>query len=158
MKLDEYLPDRAEYSDVADPEDLLPLGQWHDYISTTFLNGWINYVKIRSAWCINRYRTEPGEPEALREAVRKFNEEPSYHTDFGELRDDVLILAKAGKAWWVFWFDQDCSDSSIGRFRTEDPEGHVIRAFEEWVFDTAVNCDAVAYKLDPLAFRGWVKG
>lgn len=110
------------------------------------------------------------------ENARKFHAEamPGRHTD-DPFRDDAVILARAGKKdtdgwradhWWFFWFDRDCSDSSIGRFHTTDPPELVRENFRRWATETGRElstaygnndepCDPIA--LDPAAFTGWIK-
>jgi hypothetical protein len=170
MEFNDYFDRFIEYPDpTTDP--ILPIGSRFDFISTTFLNGWINHVQIVDARLLNRYRT--AEENLL--AAKAFNSvgdgsNKRYHTDLDALKDDVVILARPGKdradsqpnffrIWWFFWYDRDCSDSCIGRFRTEDADESVISAF-------GAHADAVcadygnspALLLDPAAFVGWIAG
>jgi len=78
-----------EYPDPT--QTMLELGLWHTYISSTFLNGWINYVKPIAASLITRYQ---GHSKNL-EQVQKFHgrETPDFggHTVLGNFGDDVLL-------------------------------------------------------------------
>jgi hypothetical protein len=134
---------------------------FYEYISSTFLNGFINYVAIKDAWCLNRYsewsdqhtvccvdresermdrKDFTGTREEMFNLVTQLGRvsDPSFYRDFD---DDVLILSKcrdtAGEEirgmWMFFWFDSDCSDSCIGRFQTGDRDFDVISSFQGWV-------------------------
>jgi hypothetical protein len=54
VKFDDFFTESIEY-----PRDIalnpLPINTEYIYVSTTFLNGFINYVTIKRAWCLNRY-------------------------------------------------------------------------------------------------------
>lgn len=170
-KFMDYFSEQEEYPNP--PVDMLPVGKLYSYISTTFLDGWINYVEIKSAFLITRYR----EHEQNVAAVDKFNEGGEFHTCLGkQLDDDVLILARAksrdpfdidtdgcGPHWWFFWFDRDCSDSCIGRFETTDAEATIIERFTAHAHDCSrgmgyEHSGHPALELKPDAFRGWISG
>ena len=154
-----YFEDEVDYpKNVA--VDILPLGTLWCYISSDFLNGFINYVKPVKGYLINHYQTldEPldkGEgrvsiqnqdPETsgsqrwitayAKTKLEKYQlltkEENACHPKFHEFRDDVLLLAKAENIWFFFWFDMDCSDCFIGRFKTNEPDETVIKKFTEY--------------------------
>lgn len=77
-------------------------------------------------------------------------------------QNDVLILQKLihedhPLQYLFFWFDEDVSDCSIGRFETDDPEEVVIQEFENYV----KNLEFVPHgsREIPLHyFKGWVSG
>lgn len=122
---------------------LLELGLWHTYLSSTFLNGWINYTKPLAARLVTRYQGHA----ANREAAEKMNAgEFGFHTDLGKLGDDVFLLCYSEidprkhvvpkdvvlRTYWLFWFDCDVSDCCIGRFQTETEEDQLVMEFEAW--------------------------
>ncbi len=177
-KFMDYFSDQEDYPEPA--VDMLPVDKLYSYISTTFLDGWINYVEIKSAFLITRYR----EHEQNVAAVAKFNgvDRQRYdHIDFNaclgkQLDDDVLILARAkdrdpfdtdvdgcGPHWWFFWFDRDVSDSCIGRFETTDADAIIVERFAAYAHEKSrgmgyEHSGHPALELKPSAFRGWISG
>lgn len=162
---------------------MLELGLWHTYISSTFLEGWINYVKPLAARLITRYRDHTSNFKQS----EKFNAgEFGVHTRLRDLGDDVLLLAyseinpkkdyidedhPAGKTYWLFWFDCDVSDCCIGRFRTDIPEDQLVNEFEVWAEEMSQDyshtysgnedCEEnrggrPSLMLDPAKFKGWL--
>ena len=160
----DYFIDQEEYPSPS--ASMLPLGVLYSYISTTFLNGWINYVKIISVRLISRYQNNAKNKE---EVVALIARSP-VHCDFSEaLSDDVLILAKGKNRqgtideWWFFWFDRDCSDSCIGRFSTSDTDTEVIASFAAYAEYRSQNMDYEnsgypAIEIPPAVFTGWIRG
>jgi len=159
MKFLDYFTDNIEYpNNVA--LDPIPIGILWSYISSTFLNGFINYVTIVKAFVLGRYYAwdeeinytisvmdPPGsfnwtekkcktKDDLYQELVKKkavFHVNPDY-----DFQDDVVILAKAGNTeagicYFYFWYDMDCSDCCIGRFITDDNEENVITSFYDYV-------------------------
>jgi hypothetical protein len=133
-----YFADSEDYPSVAN--DPAPMGVWQCYISQTYLNGWINYVRpYLSAFLITRYR-----PHSMNAAeLAKFHESDPFHADLSSLGDDVLLLGRSEYdnnfgAYWVFWFDNDVSDCCIGRFVTDDDQATVIKTFEAWAQATSL--------------------
>jgi len=146
-----YLPDSVMYPSRMPWE--FDSGTMYEYVSSTMLNGFINYGSVMSAWLINRYRSldrpmpEWADPEEVedngpkRQLVDKWLADTRGHPNIGVLDDDVLILTKRkhsahdtteGK-YAFFWFDCDVSDCCIGKFETNDPEADVIRRFRDYV-------------------------
>ena len=169
--------------------DPLPLGTCYNYVSQTFLNGFINYVKIQKAFVLNRYidwsmnfeEEDNGEPVELKvmepksyEYVTKicknkdevfkcltFYSEP--HTNLSQFQDDVMILSKAFDphdgnndfVWIFFWFDQDVSDCSIGRFITTDTDEEVINKFTKLANKNYNFGENTARELENRFINGW---
>lgn len=165
----------------------LPLGMEYLYVTTTFLNGFINYVKPIKAFVLGRYRTwdeqlehtisvqePPGSRNWVQRECKSKNElfdaltvpEAVMHVKLDvDFQDDVLILARAGKiddqvCYYFFWFDRDCSDSCIGRFITEDPESEVIASFTQYINGTLKeDANEHGAREIPLHyFKGWLEG
>lgn len=103
MKFIDYMPTRIEYPHpVSEP---LEPGTCYDYISETFLNGWINYTgKIRKAFLVQRYTP----PDRAAESLAEWIKEPPCHCDFGDLHDDVHLISKdENDHWWYYHYDRD---------------------------------------------------
>jgi len=166
---EDYFEDDVEYPDSCMMvDDILPRNVMLNYVSSSFLNGFINYVKIIRVWLLRRYTlpsSEEGEYtisiakedktaiEHLSQAslvsddgywleysftcfddfIKAWLESDHFHVKFSELHDDVVVLARSASHYWFFWFDLDCSDCSVGRFQTEDPEDLVIEKFDQYV-------------------------
>lgn len=157
-KFMDYFQSQEEYPEPT--ESMLCLGLWYEYISNSFLDGWINYVELKEGRLLTRYQ----ERDENLKAAEKFNEAKEYHTRLGEqLGDDVLILARSKTKqgieshWWAFWFDRDSSDCCIGRFETTDSDEDVIASFIKYADEcSAEHSQTTSIKLEPKAFRGWI--
>ena len=159
-----------------------PLGVLYSYVSSTLLNGMINYVDIQAAYLITRYRAHSKNVAT----AAKFNAGRDFHAQLSSMHDDLLILAQASAQddpayWWFFWFDCDVSDCQIGRFRCQvddEQKAELLACFAEWAEtksqvlsdsyasemddpeedeDTSENKGGKpAIRLEPTAFRGWI--
>lgn len=153
-----YFHDKIEYPKPC--ESMVPLGVLYEYISSDFLNGWLNYVDIKSIRLISRY-----EPFADNQKdVQALIESNPAHTDLSEsLHDDTFILAQAGGHWWFFWYDRDCSDCCIGRFQTTDSNETVLAAFADYADDRSKNMGyehsgSPAIEIPLQCMKGWLRG
>lgn len=104
-----------EYYEYPDSDLLLNApkdGDCFAYVSNSYLNGFINYVKIIGAFALRRYNRD--EKYDYRSEIEKIKNEP--HCNFSKLiKDDVVVIAKGANSHWFFWSDQDCSDCVIAR-------------------------------------------
>jgi len=118
----------------------VPMNMLFEYVSDTYLNGFINYVDIKKVLLIQRYWSEK-EYGPWDEFVKKAIEKGSdFHTDYRIIEDDVLFLAESESSWWFFWNDRDCSDCFIGRIDKtkisyDDLEKALIEFIEEHLED-----------------------
>lgn len=161
MKFLDRMPNDREYADPTDPSqvDISSSGWCVNYISSTFLNGWVNYVDPVKAFVIHRYEDDVRE---LAARVDRWHQEAPFHTKLDIFKDDVLLLCRAKNGeWWYFWFDCDVSDCCIGKF-TDEPGADIVKEFEEYVEERAE--DLKTYhggppawmELDVKKIRGWV--
>lgn len=172
--IDKYFSSYEEYPDPA--ESMLEIGLYHEYVSSTFLNGWINYVDIIAARLITRYNEKGYQGNV--DDLNHFNDDSTdtYHTKLGNFfNDDVFILAKnrpsrwydnVKPVYWFFWFDRDVSDCCIGRFHAKgSSEDEVIKDFIEYANyssrDLSVGYAASKEPVDSLEInvkklRGWI--
>jgi len=120
----DLFPCREEYPDNV-AERGVPQGTFYEYISSSFLDGFVNYVEIFAA-----YAVEPGNA-ALSEYKEDIEEAlDSAHTkfhDFGLI--DVILLAETKNSFWVFWYDPDVSDCCIARCKKEIDKDEFRRLF-----------------------------
>lgn len=156
----DYFDHSIDYpSDVT--HNPIPYGTVWCYISSSFLNGMINYVKPISCFVLDRYTADDekvfaevynkrkpggrqgrvrweGTKKELIEAVVS-GEKEMFHTDIGCFGDDFVLLAEVegerdGKGRYAFfWFDCDVSDCCIGKFETTDPKEKVVQAMKNWL-------------------------
>jgi hypothetical protein len=180
--INKYFKDFLEYSSdvILDSDLMLEDGVLHQYISSTFLNGFINYVKPMKVYVIDRYRVDSQlsneeknqipivinmckdnynnwENIAMftkQEVIDKFNDGYKiYHTKLSMFDDDVLFLGETDNYYWYFWFDCDVVDCCIGRFKTKDSEDKIISLFTEYCM--RVTEDKIyEFKLEWL--QGWL--
>lgn len=159
-KIWDYFDENIEYpKEIA--HNPIPYGTVWTYISSTFLNGIINYVKPISCFVIDRYTPDDekigdrnftvcnknefgkwhkwdGSKKELINVIIS-GEKEMYHTKLDCFGDDIIILAKIETEnddtdkYIFFWFDMDCSDCSIGKFETEDIESDVIQSVVNWL-------------------------
>lgn len=160
-------------------DEILPFGLYIDNANTTFLNAFINQVTIISAFVVGRYvkwdEILPYPIHVRKDPFKNYFEwidisnltkleayniliEPKrvFHSKLNrDFQDDVVILGKLNDSYWLFWYDCDTSDSSIGRFKTEDAEDIVINSFCEWI--KTVPGNEYGEKPIPLHyFQGWL--
>jgi hypothetical protein len=140
----------------------LPYGTVWCFISSTFLNGIVNYVKPISCFVLDRYTSCDknisnrgvsvrnkgefgkwhkwhGTKKELITAIIS-GEKEMYHTNMDCFGDDITLLAeietdeKDNKGRYMFfWFDSDISDCCIGKFETTDNKEDVIQSMRNWL-------------------------
>lgn len=127
-------------------------------ISTTYLNGFINYCKIKKAYMVNSYMFEK---DWERACARVDLLPVQFHTDISDASkfDDVIILAE-NKNWW-FFFDNDCDCNycGIGKLSKKKYEAELIlEAFKNEA--EARSKDGAHLKkikeMGPEHFKGWI--
>ena len=155
----DYFDDNIDYpNEVA--HNPLPYGTVWCYISSTFLNGFINYVKPIKVYQIDRYECED-EPKEVKcrykgdnytnwekitvtkSELRKLvvGEKIKFmHTDLGIFGDDITLLTEIESnkeddkgRYMFFWFDYDVSDCCIGKFETTDTKEEVVQSMINWL-------------------------
>ena len=166
-----YFTDTISYPNPASGK-ILPTGTLYEYVSSTFLSGWINHVRPVKAFLITRYERHS---QNLQDAT-VLHAMGHHHTDLSSMTsDDVLILARSeDRLWWFFWNDRDCSDCMVGRFTADDQDDAVIAEFCRYAEERSqklsityaqsdLTCDTMenasgcrAIELDVSAFRGWI--
>lgn len=156
--------------------EMLPYDTVYAYVSSTFLNGLINYVKPVKVFQIDRYTQDHEIIENVVYKERKIFTGPKaelrklvleekvqfHHTNLGVFQDDIVILAEIETKlndglgrYMFFWFDYDVSDCCIGKFETEDSKEEVIESLINWLDKEE---DFEGYTELPNSFvQGWVE-
>lgn len=160
-KIWDYFIDNVEYPrNVA--HNPIPYGTVWNYISDTFLNGFINYIKPIECYLIDRYTPDnedisdrcvsyrnkntyewlsfKGTKGGLKELILSDKIE-MYHTKLSCFGDDIIILGEIETndeneelgLYMFFWYNMDCSDCSIGKFQTEDTKEEVVQSIINWL-------------------------
>lgn len=128
-----YFDHTVEYPGV-DLFDGMEWGIFYHYVNNWFVQGALCLVGQRvRAWLLERY--EAFDPDRLAEVERKTTENPHRWIEWDEFEDDIIVLARGDKPgeWWLFWFDRDVSDCSLGRFRTEDDADTISANIDRWI-------------------------
>lgn len=155
----DYFKDEFEYpKQIAD--SILPYNEVWMYVSSTFLNGFINYVEPIGVFLIDRYTPDNedisdikvdykekgsykplvfnGSKKDLKDKILSENI-VIYHTNLRCFSDDIIIIAeiehneKDINKFMFFWFDMDVSDCCIGRFITTDSKEQVKESVINWL-------------------------
>ena len=135
------------------------------YVSTTYLNGFINYVDIIGAYMTRRYKElekdkSDKNPNDLswEESCKLIDNNTDFHTNVSDCNkyDDIHILAKCGDYYYYFWSDCDCSNSCIGKFSKSRFESknkryyHLKRKYSVSIFGIVMNLMYVSMKMNIL--------
>ena len=161
-------------------------GTSFDYVATTYLNGFINYVQIIDAYMIRRYKTlekylvekygtydqsiiegnvDPNNLTWERSCrlIDDLSESGNFHfTHSANKFDDMLILAKQAGSYWIFWTDCDCSDSCIGRLplstfdSDEEAKESLKLAALEFSTEDSTVEDEKIKRIPLSLFSGWI--
>lgn len=140
--------------------EILPYGTLYEYISSTFLNGFINYVDIRYAVASNRYWDDEdvrnfGDWE---EFISNMSKRTEPHTNLDTYRSDICCYGLDNhKDFIFFYFDRDVSDCCIGRLEKESTTEELLK---QYVINTSLN-KAEGYQETPKILqikkpKGWV--
>jgi hypothetical protein len=135
----------------------IPYGTLWCYVSSTFLNGMVNYVKPISCFVLDRYTADDeivggndftvctkgdfgkwhiwnGTKRELINVIAS-GEKEVYHSDMHCFNDDIMLLTKieidqddGNGRYMFFWYDCDVSDCCIGKFETTDTKEEVIQS------------------------------
>ena len=166
-KFMDYFTEEIEYPKMVGYE-IMPWGHYWEYISSTFLNGFINYVDIKFAFLVDRYTIDDGyndheDVELKKQALIDFLRKKDVHTHLSEFQDDIIVLGEVEKnSYMFFWFDCDVSDCCIARFKTSDQLFKIkenLRAFVKEIYyehtlDKQDEYDPT--ELPSECFTGWI--
>ena len=150
----DYFEEDIEYpTDVCD--NLLPYNTVLSEVSTTLLDGFINYVTPLKCILIDDYVNIDDEIEKDRAHVSDKKDRFNYyyfkgtkreliaginsgviqitHTNLHMFGDDIILLTKIanGKYMW-FWYRMS-GRCDVGRFKTTDSENEIIESINNWL-------------------------
>jgi len=94
-------------------EQGIPNNTLFEFVSSSFLNGFINYTEPFWGCVIERYKVWKDIDMDMWKKYLFDPLPPHAHLDYFD--DDVLILSETANCFWFFWFDCDVSDCQIGR-------------------------------------------
>ena len=101
----------------------------YNYVASSFLDGLMNYTEPVSAVLLERYKKL--DRERFNEVYRQ------VHTKLSSYQDDVILLCREKEAhsrFWIFWYDCDTSDCSLGWFSETSSSDQMITAeFDRWL-------------------------
>jgi hypothetical protein len=151
--------DGADYPSNEAMVNGVPQNHLYQYVSSTYLNGFINYTPIFYAVMVKRYsaddvfveRYPEGSWDKCVKSVDKLTNQ--FHTNYGVLKDDVMLLGETEGSIWFYWFDKDSSDCCIGRL---DKSQHTKERVKE-LFISYLQNKWEAYIELPKP-TGWIKG
>ncbi len=169
----------VEYPKIGSQLEILPLGQLWEFVPNTFLDGFFNSCGlVLRAYVLGRYTdsdqvlnvptrlvvAETVPPSMTKQELIALMtaSEHVLHVSFNVFLDDVVILKRSkiknsetSYVYWFFWFDQDSSDCTIGRFVTEDSSDEVEQSFAEWIVQHPDSDKHPPVPLPTSFFSGW---
>ena len=135
------------------------------YVSSSYLNGLINYVKPLYLVCSQKY-TYYEEFDKIIEKLQKINMDAWpcswYHTDFSEIEDNIYYLGETDSSYIIFNYDRDCSDCAIARL---DKKDFTFEQAKIYMMEQAkYEAELYSYNVCNLRYielpnpQGWIKG
>lgn len=129
-------------------------------VSSTYCNGFVNYIHDPHLVLLNRYQDEDEFVELSQQFVSQ-SDHDWYHTDLGKYQDDILVFGTNDQynpdSYVLIWFDQDVSDCCIWRFDIHDFKGiaHFVSLMKKWL-------DSLEHSIKGYGFinrqpKGWIK-
>jgi hypothetical protein len=113
----------------------------YDYVSNTYLNGFINYLGTLTIFLLSDSNAITD--EEISEYSIDFE---SSHTDLSELATKILVLGETTKFYWILIYNPDNSDCAIGKF-----EKMCSRQAIEEILSTLIDVVRLPYRT-----KGWV--
>ena len=149
----DYFNDEVDYPQGVF-ENPLPMNELWCYISSTFVNGFVNYGKPIGAWVGHRYNSPETTVKAhvcdagktnwhdievsKKELINLLNSgtKTMYHFKLHSFEDDIFLLLKSeyqDDVYLYIWYDCDVSDCCIGKFQTSDSEEDIKQSVVNWL-------------------------
>lgn len=129
-------------------------------VSSTYCNGFVNYIHDPHLVLLNRYRDEDEFVDLSKQFIDQ-SDHDWYHTDLNKYPDDILIFGTNDQhypdSYVLIWFDRDVSDCCIWRFDINDFKGigHFVYLMKKWL-------DSLDHSVKGYGFvnrqpKGWIK-
>lgn len=157
--------------DYPKPRDIISgikPGRCFEYVSSTYLNGFINYVDIIGGAMIQEYMNDEEFDEAIKR-VEDFTNSDEWHTKFnnGKEYDTTAVIGKVTDIcdidennttdmYVIFIYDRDVSDCFIGGISANEFESD-DEAYESFIQFVSENAPRFI-KISKKFFRGWITG
>lgn len=132
--MEEFIDKYFENGTIEFPRNIafnpLPWGSYWEYVSSTFLNGFINYVEIKKAFLLARY-THWNEQLDMSVSVREPPEDfkPTPWVNFSGTKEEVYQQLTMKGAVYHSKLDVDFQDDVLILARIVDDEALVARQF-----------------------------
>lgn len=140
----------------------IPQNTVYNYVSSSFLNGLVNYAGIKIGYMLNRYglkHLEDEETYASYVGITKWIDQQPHCSKFDH--DDCILLGETESSYWCFWFDRDVSDCCVSRM-----EKSFYKSFEDFELSTLSNMasnyenwkhsDAPGPEFHKFTPKGWI--
>lgn len=122
----------------------IPNNTSYEYVSSTFLDGLVNYGRNHVAFLLARHGLRKPEAECVgnedldyleptEENYQAFADAQSAQIHFKAANDDWFILYETDSSYFFLWYDQDCSDCIIERYCRESCVNAGIENFDQFV-------------------------
>lgn len=121
----------------------IPQNTIYEYVSSTFLDGLVNYGTGHRAWLMARYGLNNEEQSHIRDEdyvpteaeYRAFAKACTEATHFKPVGDDWLVAYETKESYMFLWYDRDVSDCSIERWSKDMCMQWNIRTLAEFAAD-----------------------
>jgi len=135
------------------------------YVSSSYLDGIVNYVKPERFFAEVAYydcydirgsgSIQPSEEIIQQELTRLNNKfESQVHSSFNDCCDNRIdfnfyLFAFSPGYWWMFYYDQDVSDCELARIRNST-------ATLDEMIDHFIYSESRIFELDKQLLHGWL--
>lgn len=127
----------------------IPQDTSYEYVSSTFLNGLVNYgrnhiaymlcryglLKPKDQWRNDAYPTDLDYQDPTVEAYQAFADAATAKPHFKAEEDDWFVFYETDVSFMFMWYDQDCSDCVVERYSKESCTSVGVNTLEEFVAD-----------------------
>lgn len=139
-------------------------GVFYYYVSSSYLEGIVNYTKPVAGVLLERYDVlDRAKAQTIIDTrvVKRIG-----HPRLEAFEDDVILLCTPNSTseadgdpneYYMFWFDRDVSDCCVGRFNSTDTREQVIADFKMWVESLCDRSQQGAVRKNANGCGGWEK-
>lgn len=91
----------------------LNIGEEYTFITTTYMNGFINLVEVEKAFLL--FDGDYNEKDEILENIENVSEINWFHTNLGRFSCPVTVIGSLEDSYVVFFFDSDVSSCLMQR-------------------------------------------